>query len=46
VVVDALENHSEMASQALRHESVFKGLAQLLVDEVYLQLRQKTTAEG
>jgi type I restriction enzyme R subunit len=44
VVVDALENHSEMASQALRHESVFKGLAQLLVDEVYLQLRSRPQA--
>jgi type I restriction enzyme R subunit len=40
-VVDALENHSAMADQALRHETVFKGLANLLVDEVYRQLREK-----
>ena len=40
-VVDALENHSAMADQALRHEKVFKGLAHLLVDEVYRQLRDK-----
>jgi type I restriction enzyme R subunit len=41
-VVDALESHNAMADQALRHETVFKGLANLLVDEVYRQLRQKT----
>jgi len=40
-VVDALENHHAMADQALRHEKVFKGLARLLVDEVYQQLRDK-----
>jgi len=40
-VVEALENHNEMADQALRHETVFKGLASLLVDEVYRQLRAK-----
>ncbi|MYM71647.1 DEAD/DEAH box helicase family protein [Duganella sp. FT134W] len=40
-VVDALENHNAMADQALRHETVFKGLANLLVDEVYRQLRSK-----
>lgn len=40
-VVDALENHTAMADQALRHETVFKGLANLLVDEVYRQLREK-----
>ncbi len=40
-VVDALESHSTMADQALRHETVFKGLATLLVDEVYRQLREK-----
>ena len=39
VVVDALESHSAMADQALRHEKVFKGLANLLVEEVYRQLR-------
>ena len=38
-VVDALEGHSAMADQALRHEKVFKGLANLLVEEVYRQLR-------
>ena len=38
-VVDALESHSAMADQALRHEKVFKGLANLLVEEVYRQLR-------
>lgn len=30
-----------MADQALRHEKVFKGLANLLVEEVYRQLRDK-----
>lgn len=40
-VVDPLESHSAMADQALRHETVFKGLANLLVDEVYRQLREK-----
>ncbi len=40
-VVDALESHNAMADQALRHETVFKGLANLLVDEVYRQLRAK-----
>ncbi|WP_377705336.1 type I restriction endonuclease subunit R [Pseudoduganella sp. UC29_71] len=40
-VVDALDNHSAMADQALRHEKVFKGLANLLVEEVYRQLREK-----
>ncbi|MBS0468513.1 MAG: type I restriction endonuclease subunit R [Proteobacteria bacterium] len=39
-VVDALESHNAMADQALRHEKVFKGLASLLVQEVYRQLRQ------
>lgn len=39
-VVDALENHNAMADQALRHEKVFKGLANLLVEEVYRQLRE------
>lgn len=43
-VVDALENHGAMADQALRHETVFKGLASLLVDEVYRQLRQEVRA--
>lgn len=38
-VVDALENHSDMAEQALRHETVFKGLANTLVDEVFRRLR-------
>ncbi|WP_229262095.1 type I restriction endonuclease subunit R [Duganella guangzhouensis] len=38
-LVDALENHNAMADQALRHEKVFKGLANLLVEEVYQQLR-------
>ena len=38
-VVDALDGHSAMADQALRHPKVFKGLAELLVDEVYRQLR-------
>lgn len=42
-VVEALENHNAMADQALRHEKVFKGLAGLLVDEVYRQLRQGTS---
>lgn len=39
-VVDALENHSAMADQALRHAKVFKGLANLLVEEVYRKLRE------
>lgn len=41
-VVDALENHVAIADQALRHERVFKGLANMLVEEVYRQLREKT----
>jgi len=45
-VVDALENHGSMADQALRHETVFKGLANLLVDEVYRQLRDKAEEVG
>lgn len=40
-VVDALESHSAMADQALKHPGVFKGLASLLLDEVYRQLREK-----
>ena len=40
-VVDALENHSAMADQALKHPKVFKGLASLLLDEVYRQLRER-----
>lgn len=40
-VVEALESHNEMADQALRHETIFKGLANLLVEEVYRQLRDK-----
>lgn len=43
-VVDALESHSAMADQALKHPAVFKGLASLLLDEVYLQLREKAEA--
>lgn len=42
-VVEALENHNAMADQALRHEKVFKGLATLLVEEVYRQLRHDAT---
>ena len=42
-VVEALDNHSTMADQALRHEKVFKGLAHLLVEEVYRQLRDTIT---
>jgi type I restriction enzyme R subunit len=41
-VVGALESHNVMADQALKHDKVFKGLAQLLLDEVYRQLREKT----
>ena len=44
-VVDALDGHSAMADQALRHPKVFKGLAELLVDEVYRQLREKADAQ-
>lgn len=40
-VVDALEGHSAMADQALRYETVFKGLANSLVEEVYRQLRER-----
>jgi type I restriction enzyme R subunit len=40
-VVEALENHNAMADQALRHEKVFKGLAKLLVEEIYQRLRQR-----
>ena len=43
-VVDALESHSAMADQALKHPKVFKGLASLLLDEVYRQLREKAEA--
>gem|GEM_PF-5292214 len=38
-IVDALENHGDMAEQALRHGAVFKGLANVLVDEVFRRLR-------
>ena len=41
-VVAALEKHSVMADQALKYPIVFKGLANLLVDEVYLRLRNQT----
>ncbi|MDP1557585.1 MAG: hypothetical protein Q8K59_05540 [Nitrosomonas sp.] len=40
-VVDALESHSAMADQVLKHPRVFKGLASLLLDEVYRQLKEK-----
>jgi type I restriction enzyme R subunit len=40
-VVAALESHAEMADQALKHPTVFKGLASLLLDEVYRLLREK-----
>ena len=40
-VVAALESHTEMADQALKHPKVFKGLANLLLEEVYRQLREK-----
>jgi type I restriction enzyme R subunit len=40
-VVDALQSHSAMADQALRHPTVFKGLANLLVEEVYRQLKNE-----
>ncbi|MGB4467420.1 MAG: hypothetical protein WBH99_08550 [Azovibrio sp.] len=40
-VVDALDNHSAMADPALRHEKVFEGLANQLVEAVYRQLRGK-----
>jgi len=40
-VVEALESHSAMADQALKHPRVFKGLASLLLDEVYRQLRER-----
>jgi type I restriction enzyme R subunit len=40
-VVDALESHSAMADQALKNPKVFQGLANLLLDEVYRQLREK-----
>ena len=43
-VVEALENHSAMADQALKHPIVFKGLANLLRDEVYLRLRGVQTS--
>jgi type I restriction enzyme, R subunit len=44
-VVDALDGHTAMADQALRHPKVFKGLAELLVDEVYRQLRDKADTQ-
>ncbi len=40
-VVEALESHSAMADQALKHTIVFKGLANALVGEAYLRLRAK-----
>lgn len=45
-VVDALESHYSMVDQALRHEKVFKGLANLLVAEVYRQLREPVSAHA
>lgn len=39
-VIAALEGHSEMADQALRYPHVFKGLASVLLNEVYKQLRE------
>ena len=40
VVIEALESHNEMASQALKPgTSVLEKLAKILVDEVYRQLR-------
>ena len=44
-VVEALDNHNAMADQALRHEKVFKDLANLLVEEVYRQLREKSKSD-
>jgi hypothetical protein len=38
-VVDALDSHNMMAEQALVNEQVFKHLAQVLVEEIYGQLR-------
>lgn len=43
-VVDGLESHSAMADQALKHPTVFTGLANLLLDEVYRRLREKADA--
>lgn len=43
-VVAALEGHSAMADQALKHSHVFKGLATLLLDEVYKRLRETADA--
>lgn len=40
-VVEALESHSAMAEQALKHPMVFKGLANALVGEAYLRLRAR-----
>ena len=45
-VVDALEKHSVMAEQALKYPIVFRGLANLPVDEVYLRLRAETPVAG
>jgi type I restriction enzyme, R subunit len=44
-VVDALDWHTAMTDQALRNPKVFKGLAELLVDEVYRQLRDKADTQ-
>lgn len=41
IIVEILESHKNMADQALKHDKVFKGLANLLVDEVYRKLREK-----
>jgi len=43
-VVEALENHSMMAEQALKHPQVIKGLANLLLEDVYQRLRQPPEA--
>ncbi len=45
-VVGALESHTAMAEQALKDAKVFKGLAGLLMEEVYKQLREKAAAGG
>ena len=40
-VVSALESHTAMASQALKHEDVFKKLSSILAEEVYNTLRKE-----
>lgn len=43
-VVEAMTNHNAMAEQALQDEDKFKAMAKVLVNEVYLRIREKAGA--